>query len=193
MSKIPLELEFYPVTSERWADLERLFGPRGAVAGCWCMWWRVKRKDWGANQYEGNRVAMKAIVDGGTVPGLLAYHDDTPVGWVSVAPREDFPVLQRSPILKPVDDQSVWSVACFVVHKAYKGQGMSGRLLRAAIDYARAQGATIVEGYPIAPKSDAVPDIYSFTGFLSTFRAAGFVEVARRSENKPIMRFYLEE
>ena len=186
------ELDFHPVSPDRWDDFETLFGPRGAMAGCWCMWWRIKRKDWEANQNEGNRAAMKAIIDSGTVPGLLAYHGDAPVGWVSVGPREDFPVLQRSPILKPVDDQPVWSVVCFVVHKAYKGQGMSGRLLQAAVDYASTQGATIVEGYPIAPKSIEVPDIYSFTGFLSTFQAAGFVEVARRSERKPIMRLYVE-
>jgi GNAT superfamily N-acetyltransferase len=175
------ELDFHPLTPDRWDDFETLFGPRGAMAGCWCMWWRVKRKDWQTNQYEGNRAAMKAIVDSGTVPGLLAHQGDMPLGWVSVAPREDFPVLQRSPILKPVDDQPVWSVVCFVVHKAYKGQGMSGRLLRAAVGYATTQGATIVEGYPIAPKTADVPDLYSFTGFLSTFLTAGFVEVARRS------------
>lgn len=186
------ELDFHSVSPDRWDDFEKLFGPRGATAGCWCMWWRIKRKDWEANQYEGNRAAIKGIIDSGTVPGLLAYHGDAPVGWVSVGPREDFPVLQRSPILKPVDDQPVWSIVCFVVHKDYKGQGMSGRLLQAAVDYASAQGATIVEGYPIAPKSVEVPDLYSFTGFLSTFQAAGFVEVARRSERKPIMRLYVE-
>ncbi|HSG14895.1 MAG TPA: GNAT family N-acetyltransferase [Anaerolineae bacterium] len=186
------ELDFYPLTPDRWDDFETLFGPHGAMAGCWCMWWRIKRKDWEANQYEGNRVAMKAIVDGGTVPGLLACHADTPLGWVSVAPREDFPVLGRSPILKPVDDKPVWSVVCFVVHKTYKGRGMSGRLLQAAVDYAISQGATIVEGYPIAPKTADVPDLYSFTGFLSTFLTAGFVEVTRRSQHKPIMRLYVK-
>jgi GNAT superfamily N-acetyltransferase len=192
MSETLMELGFHPLTPDRWDDFEKLFGPRGAMAGCWCMWWRVKRKDWEANQYEGNKVAMKTIVDSGTVPGLLAYHDGAPIGWVSIAPREDFPVLQRSPILKPVDEQPVWSVVCFVVHKDYKRQGMSGRLLQAAVDYATTQGATIVEGYPIAPKSDSAPDIYSFTGFLSTFQAAGFVEVARRSKHKPIMRLYVD-
>lgn len=192
VNEILPELDFHSLSPDRWDDFEKLFGPRGATAGCWCMWWRIKRKDWEANQYEGNRAAIKGIIDSGTVPGLLAYHGDAPVGWVSVGPREDFPVLQRSPILKPVDDQPVWSIVCFVVHKDYKGQGMSGRLLQAAVDYASAQGATIVEGYPIAPKSVEVPDLYSFTGFLSTFQAAGFVEVARRSERKPIMRLYVE-
>ncbi len=187
------ELEFHPLRPGRWDDFEALFGPRGAMGGCWCMWWRIKRKEFEANQYEGNRTAMKAIVDGGSVPGLLAYHGDAPIGWVSVGPRTDFGVLQRSPILKPVDDQPVWSIVCFFVQKAYKGRGLSGRLLDGAVDYAAAQGATIVEGYPIAPKSDDVPDLYSFTGFLSTFQAAGFVEVARRSEHRPIMRLYLAE
>jgi GNAT superfamily N-acetyltransferase len=187
------ELRFDPLIPDRWDDFETLFGPRGAVGGCWCMWWRIKRKDYDANRYEGNRSAMNAIVASGSVPGLLAYHGDLPIGWISVAPRADFGVLQRSPILKPVDDRLVWSIVCFFVHKEYKGQGMSGRMLRAAIEYAAGQGATIIEGYPIAPKSDDVPDIYSFTGFLSTFEAAGFVEVARRSQHRPIMRLYLED
>jgi len=191
MNEMLEELAFYPVTPDRWADFELLFGPRGEAASCSCMWWRVKRKDFEANRHEGNRAAMKDIVDSGGMPGLLAYDNDAAVGWVSVAPREDFPVLGRSPVLKPVDDLPVWSVVCFVVHKEYKRQGMSGRLLQAAVDYASSQGATIVEGYPIDTGNSTVEDIYSFTGYLSTFKAAGFVEVARRSERKPIMRLYL--
>jgi len=185
------DLVYHPLTPDHWSDFETLFGPHGAVGGCWCMWWRIKRKEYEANKNEGNKAAMKAIVEGGRVPGLLAYDADSPVGWVSVGPREEFTVLGRSPVLKPVDDQPVWSVVCFFVHKEYKGQGMSERLLEAAVSYAAARGATIVEGYPIAPKVDDVPDIYAFTGFLTTFQAAGFVEVARRSERRPIMRLHL--
>jgi GNAT superfamily N-acetyltransferase len=182
-------LTFQPVTPANWADFEALFGPKGAMAGCWCMWWRVKRKDWEANQYEGNRAAMKAIVDGGTVPGLLAYEDRQAVGWVSVAPREDFPVLQRSPVLKPVDDQPVWSVVCFYVQLDYRGQGLTRALLDAAVAYAHEQGATLVEGYPYDPGDrDDLSNVSIFTGLLSIFEAAGFREVARRSEKKPIVR-----
>ncbi len=120
----------HPVTPDRWADLETLFGPRGAMGGCWCMWWRVKRSEFEQQQGEGNRLALKALVNGGTVPGLLAYDGDQPVGWVSVAPREAFGVLQRSRTLKPVDAQPVWSVVCFFIHKDYRSQGMSSHLLR---------------------------------------------------------------
>jgi GNAT superfamily N-acetyltransferase len=186
-------LAFQPVTAANWADFEALFGPKGAMAGCWCMWWRVKRKDWEANQYEGNRAAMKAIVDGGSVPGLLAYDGQQAVGWVSVAPREDFPVLQRSPVLKPVDDQPVWSVVCFYVQPDRRGRGVNRALLDAAVDYAREQGATLVEGYPYDPGGrDDLSNVSIFTGLLSIFEAAGFREVARRSEKKPIVRLDLK-
>lgn len=183
----------YPVTPERWQDLETLFGPRGAMGGCWCMWWRVKRKDWEASRGNENRTALKALVDAGRVPGLLMYDEGQPVGWVSVGPREDFGVLQRSPVLKPVDDKPVWSIVCFYIHRDYRGRGLTSRLIDAAIKYAHAQGATIVEGYPIEPRTEDVPDPYAYTGFVSTFQKAGFMEVARRSEHKPIMRFDVDD
>jgi GNAT superfamily N-acetyltransferase len=192
MSTQELELVFHPVTPDRWDDLEQLFGPRGAIGGCWCMWWRIKRKDFEQQQGEGNHDAMCSIVDSGKVPGILAYSDGAPVAWCSVAPREDFPVLDRSPILKRVDDQPVWSVVCFFIAKEYRHQHLSSRMLKAAVDYAAQHGARIVEGYPITPKKDQAPDIYIFTGLESTFVKAGFVEVARRSEFRPIMRYSLE-
>jgi GNAT superfamily N-acetyltransferase len=192
MSTQELELVFHPVTPDRWDDLEQLFGPRGAIGGCWCMWWRIKRKDFEQQQGEGNHDAMCSIVESGKVPGILAYSDGAPVAWCSVAPREDFPVLDRSPILKRVDDQPVWSIVCFFIAKDYRHQHLSSRMLKAAVDYAAQHGARIVEGYPITPKKDQAPDIYIFTGLESTFVKAGFVEVARRSEFRPIMRYSLE-
>jgi GNAT superfamily N-acetyltransferase len=192
MSTQELELVFHPVTPDRWDDLEQLFGPRGAIGGCWCMWWRIKRKDFEQQQGEGNHDAMCSIVDSGKVPGILAYSDGAPVAWCSVAPREDFPVLDRSPILKRVDDRPVWSIVCFFIAKDYRHQHLSSRMLKAAVDYAAQHGARIVEGYPITPKKDQAPDIYIFTGLESTFVKAGFVEVARRSEFRPIMRYSLE-
>ena len=183
------DLTFLPVTAARWLDLERLFGERGACGGCWCMWWRITRAQFEQQKGEGNRQAMRDIVASGEVPGILAYAGDEPIGWCSVAPREHFSVLGRSRILKPVDDTPVWSVVCFFVAKPYRGQGLSERLLRAAVDYVRRQGGGVVEGYPIEPIKDAVPDIYAFTGLLSTFRKVGFVECARRSPKRPIMRY----
>lgn len=193
MSKFELELIFHPVTPDRWEDMEQLFGPRGAIGGCWCMWWRIKRVEFEQQQGDGNHEAMCSIVESGKVPGILAYSNGKPVAWCSVAPREDFPVLDRSPILKRVDDQPVWSIVCFFIAKKYRHQGLSSRMLSAAVEYAAGKGARIIEGYPITPKKDQAPDIYIFTGLESTFVKAGFVEVARRSKSRPIMRYSLEK
>ena len=97
-----MSLTIEPVTPDRWDDLVTLFGPRGAVAGCWCMWWRLSAKEWESKAYDGNRRSMKELVDAGERPGLLAYRDGEPVGWVSVAPREQFPRIERSRVLGPV-------------------------------------------------------------------------------------------
>lgn len=187
------DLDVHPLTPDRWPVLEQLFGERGAVGGCWCMWFRLKRSVFEQQKGEGNRSALKAIVDSGEVPGLLAYRDGQPIAWCSVGPREAYPVLGRSRILKPVDDQPVWSVVCFVVAKSYRRQGVSVRLLRSAVEYAKRHGAKIVEGYPVESKKEITPDVFAHTGLAAAFRKAGFTEVARRSETRPIMRYYVEE
>jgi len=181
-------LHFHPLTPERWPDLEALFGPRGACAGCWCMWWRIPRTAWDRQRGDGNREAFHTLVAAGTVPGILAYADGRPVAWCAIQPRVAYPALERSRILKGVDDQPVWSVTCFYVAKGHRRQGLTVRLLQEAIAYARGQGAVLVEGYPVAPRKDTLPDVYAFTGTVSAFQQAGFVEVARRSETRPIMR-----
>jgi GNAT superfamily N-acetyltransferase len=188
-----LDLEFLPLTPERWSDFEALFGERGAYGGCWCMWWRLKRAEFERQQGEGNRLAMKAIVESGEVPGLLAYDGGRAVAWCSVAPRQCFPVLQRSWVLKPIDDTPVWSITCFFVDKDYRNTGMMSRLLDAAIEYVRAQGGKVLEGYPLEPKGGQVAPTSAFVGLASAFERAGFVECRRRSEKRPIMRLYLQE
>jgi GNAT superfamily N-acetyltransferase len=185
-------LEFHPVTPDRWDDFEVLFGERGACGGCWCMWFRLKRSEFERQKGEGNRLAMKAIVEAGDVPGILAYADGQPVGWCSVAPRETFGVLQRSWVLKPVDDQPVWSIVCFFIGKPYRRKGLMGKLIEAAANHAAAHGAKIVEAYPVEPKKAEVPDVFAYTGLASAFRKAGFAEVARRSETRPIVRRFIE-
>ncbi len=183
-----MKLDFHPVTPDRWSDLETLFGPRGATGGCWCMYWRLKRSEFEQMKGEGNRQAMKSIVDSGEIPGLLAYHDGQPVGWISVAPRPAFSALERSRILKPVDERPVWSVVCFFVKKSFRRKGVTVELLQAAVEYARRHGAQIVEGYPVEPRQGQSPDPFVYTGLASAFLQAGFEEVLRRSETRPIMR-----
>ena len=183
--------EFHALTPKRWADFEELFGPHGATGGCWCMWWRLTNKEFEIQKGERNRRAMKAIVNSGRITGILAYHEGHAVGWCSVAPREEFPRLERSRLLKPVDSQSVWSVVCFFVAKEYRRRGVAQRLLRAAVEYVKKQGGRIVEGYAVEPKAGKMPDLFAYHGPASLYKGVGFKEVTRRSEIRPIMRFLI--
>jgi len=184
-----MALKFHPMTKARWPAFEALFGQRGACGGCWCMWWRLKRSDFDRMKGEGNKKAMRALVDSGEIPGILAFEGRKAVAWCSVAPREQYPVLARSRILKPVDDRPVWSIVCFFVLKDYRNQGVTVQLLKAAVQHVKKQGGKIVEGYPVEPKKKRMPDVFAYTGLASGFRKAGFKECLRRSETRPIMRY----
>ena len=178
-----------PLTPGRWPDFEKLFGPRGACAGCWCMEPRQTRTEWERCKGEKNRKLMKRRVETGKrPPGLLAYLGRKPVGWVSIEPREVFGKLARSRVLAPVDDKPVWSIVCFFVDKAHRGQGVSVALIEGAVAYARKKGARIVEGYPVEPKKKPMPPVFAFTGLAAAYRRARFREVLRRSATRPIMR-----
>ncbi len=177
-----------PLTPERWADLEELFGPKGGCGGCWCMSWRTSRRDFVDNKGMGNKKALRKRVNSGKPPGILLYADGRPVGWCSLGPREEFPALARSRVWAPVDDKPVWSISCFFIDRAYRNKGLSTTLLKGAIDYARRHGAGILEGYPQDLKGNRLPDAFVWTGVVESFERAGFVEALRRSRTKPIMR-----
>ena len=180
-------IEILTLTPERWTDFEALFISNAVCTGCWCMWWRVPNKEFSTLGKNGLKEAMRTLVHRGVETGLLAYVDGNPAGWVTVAPRADFVRLSTSKLLAPVDDQPVWSIPCFFVHHNYRHQGLMAQLIAAAADYAKTHGAEIVEAYPYdADKKTGPADIY--TGVVSSFQSAGFVEVARRKATRPIMR-----
>lgn len=156
------------------------------------MLWRLTRKEFEAQKGEGNKLALKAIIDSGEVPGLLAFDRDKPIAWCAIAPRKTYSALARSRILKSVDERECWSVACFFIEKFHRKKGVSTRILKAAVEYAQSRGALLIEGYPVAPKSEkSIPPVFAWTGISKAFLAAGFKEVARRSPTRPIMRLEL--
>ena len=181
-----MKLSFHPLTFEKWKDFENLFGEKGACAGCWCMFWFMGRKD-GRTKKE-----MKKMVKDKIEPGIIAYDRDKPIGWIAVQPREKYFRLSNSKILQPVDNKQVWSIVCFFIHKDYRKRGVSVGLIKNACDFAASKGGTIVEAYPTETKTKNSAPVFIYTGTFAAFKKAGFEEVARRSETRPIMRVKLK-
>jgi GNAT superfamily N-acetyltransferase len=178
------DLEFHPLTSERWPDLVALFEHHGNPGYCWCMTWRATSAQYNELGSAGRRQALESFVQAGTPTGILGYDHGEPAGWCSIAPRETYARLERSITLKRIDDLPVWSVVCFFVSLKARGKGLSLQLLRAAVTYAISQGAQIIEGYPV--ESD---QSYRFMGSPSIFEQAGFKDVATARNGRRIMRY----
>jgi len=136
---------------------------------------------------ETHREQLRDLAAGQVIPGLVGYLDGEPVGWISLGPREGYLKLRRSPVMKPVDDEEVWSVVCTYVAKEFRGRGVQHRLLAAAIDFARANGVRLLEAYPV-DKPQRSHDDFMFFGSRSLYERAGFTEAVRRSPTRVVMR-----
>lgn len=178
--------EFHPLTPERWDDFEQLFGPNGACYGCWCAWFLMTNKEFNAAGKEGHKEAMRTIVQSRVEPGLISYADGVPAGWVALAPRKNYKRLATSRHLRAVDDQPVWVVSCFFIHRNYRRLGLMEKLLQAAIDYARTKKVKILEAFPLDVEGK-INSMSLFTGKASVFHKAGFEQVALR-DYRPILR-----
>lgn len=188
-----MKAKVVPLTPSRWADLEAVFNARGCsvARGCWCMFYRrTGPLPTGESGVRGSRAAFRKLVNSRRPPGLLAYQGKQPVGWVSLAPREEYAKLERSPVMKPVDDKPVWSIVCFVVPSEYRGQGVAQALLEGAVAYAKKRRAKLLEGYPVDKPTRSTDDFMWF-GAKAMFDRAGFREVARRKPFRPVVRIKL--
>ncbi|ALG13638.1 GNAT family N-acetyltransferase [Kibdelosporangium phytohabitans] len=180
------------LTEQTWPAQERLFGPRGAVQGCWCMFFRLAGADFRQNSGEANRQAAQDLARSGEPVGLLAMDGDVAVGWVAVAPRSDYQRLTRSVVAAPPDPgedlTGVWSVTCFFIHRTARRRGVGAELLDGAVRYATKHGARIVEAYPVDTKGARASSGDLYHGTLSMFLDAGFMLVERRGVRRALVR-----
>src|SRR5262245_50637413 len=190
------KLAFRPLTATRWNDLVDLFGPeRGACAGCWCMWPRVRGVEFKALSKEQRQKAFRKVVERGPPPGLLAYEGKVAVGWVAISPRRAVHRFNISRISAAVDGPAsdldhTWALTCFYVRNSHRRGGLTRKLAEAAIDYARKQKAHCVEVCAIEPER-TLSWGEAFVGVASVFGPLGLVEVARRSPRRPLLRLEL--
>lgn len=193
---MPVEdLRFAELRPDLWSAVERLFGPNGACAGCWCMWWRVERGEpWNQLQGEPNKRALKNLVKKGKAQGILAFAGNEPVGWCSFGPRLDYPRLRRVKAYKRDDVSDAWSVVCFFVHRKWRGKGLSRGLLKAAVDAMRKRGVKTIEAYPVTTTKDGrrVSSTFAYTGPIGIFEELGFKKVQTTNPLRPLMRLKLK-
>lgn len=163
--------------------------------GCWCMYWRMPRKDWDAARGAKAKALFKRRVAQETPPGVLAFNGDDAVGWLQIGPRADTPQWNGARRVSAptkegdIDDERVWAATCFYVKSSARGQGVMDALLAGALKFAKKHGARVVEACPIDGRASAGA---AYVGRVSTFERAGFKEVARRKDNRPLMRLTLK-
>jgi GNAT superfamily N-acetyltransferase len=179
-----VNLEFYPVNLDRWADYEALFESKGAPHYCWCMAWRKADRNGGAMTKAQKKTAMKQRISEGTPVGILAFMDQEPVAWCSIAPRESYRNLGGDETI-----ENVWSLACFFIKRPYRKQGLSRQLLDHAVQYAADNGARYIEAYPVEKGSPS----YQFMGYQTTFSNAGFRLTGRAGKRRSVMLLDLKD
>jgi ribosomal protein S18 acetylase RimI-like enzyme len=179
-----MAFEIAPLTARTWDALVELFREGGDPRWCWCQFWRLRSKDFGALKVPQLRERLHDQAASKQPPGLVAFDGDRAVGWVSLGPRPDFERIVRSKVIPSIDDRPVWSIVCFAVSSTARGQGVARALLDAALDHARSKGAEALEAYPVRlGGAKAIHPDAAFTGTLPMFEQAGFSVVADRASD----------
>ena len=184
-------LSFESLSSANWNQFEELMGEKGGCGNCWCMYFRLPTKTFQENKPDGNKKMMKQLVNKRMPQGLIAFLDKKPAGWIAFAPREDYKKLENTRIFKRLDDKPVWSITCFFIKKEFRHQGLSGQLIKGAVDFAKRKKIKILEAYPAIPYAENMPHPFLWVGVLSSFIKNGFTIVKQSSKSRAMVRLEL--
>lgn len=185
------KLKMASLTSSNWKEFETLMGEKGGCGNCWCMYFRLPYKKFQENKPDGNKKMMKQLVNKGMPQGLIASWNNEPVGWIAMAPREDYMKIGNSRVFKRIDNKPVWSITCFFIRKEFRHKGLSLQLIKGAIDFARTKKIKVLEAYPAVPYAENVPHPFLWVGVLSSFVKNGFKIVRQQSKSRAMVRFDL--
>ncbi|WP_261166236.1 GNAT family N-acetyltransferase [Microbacterium sp. Marseille-Q6965] len=173
-----VEITTRPATMREWEDVQAALSGGGDGRSCQCAWPVLPNAEWSTSTIPQRRDLLRNEIRLGPPPGIVAYVDGSPAGWVRVGPRPAQRRMTRSKVVaaspEPLEDPTVWAITCFSVRKEYRRLGLTARLLDAAVVYARENGARVVEAYPIDTTASKPSANALFVGALSTFLSAGF-------------------
>ncbi len=192
-----MAVEILPATGDRFDDAEVALDS-GDGPECQCQWWLLPNGPWKEATVADRTEMFRTEFDGDLPPGLIAYVDGEPAGWVRVGPRTAQPRLARTrdvtgSTTETLHDPSVWAVTCFVVRTAHRGTGLMRDLLDAAVTAARDGGARVVEGYPLDPVAAKRSANQLYRGTVSVFEDAGFTVVGRPKPDRALVSLTLRD
>jgi GNAT superfamily N-acetyltransferase len=171
-----MAIEVRPATSLD--DVATMVGPKRPDANvCWCLSYRIPSKENLALTGPARGERVRQLVGEALPPGVLAYDGDEVVGWAAIHPRADT-TFARNRKIPHVDDLAVWSLWCIRVRPGHRGTGIAHHLVDGAVDFARAQGAPAVEGYPVDNEGRKVDLTMAYVGTRRLFERAGFVKAS---------------
>ncbi|HET9746350.1 MAG TPA: GNAT family N-acetyltransferase [Chitinophagaceae bacterium] len=186
-----MKLKLEPLTASNWKAFETLMGEKGGCGNCWCMYFRLPYKTFQENKPDGNKKMMKQLVSKGLPQGLIASLNTEPVGWIALAPREDYMRVENSRVFRRIDDKPIWSITCFFIKKEFRRQGLSKELIKGAVDFAKKKKIKTLEAYPAIPYAEKVPHPFLWVGVLSSFINNGFRIVRQHSKSRAMVRIDL--
>lgn len=182
-----------PLTAGLWPQFEDLFGKQGACYGCWCTHFRLPPARRRENDRESNKQFINTRIESGPPPGLLAFDDDQAIGWMQIGPRADVPEWNNAGrgsaplVAEEAADPAVWAISCFFIRSKARGRGLTHLLVAAGIDFARQNGARLLDACPMDQSKDS-RSIGLFVGSTRVFEKAGFERVIERKPGRPLMR-----
>lgn len=191
-----------PANEASWEDIQQVFGFRGDAAHCQCQRYKIGVRDWASIPDEARAAMLREQTNcgdpaAGSTTGLVAYLDGEPVGWCAVEPRVNYPRLLKTRVPwtgrnEDRTDETVWAVTCFAIRVGYRRQGISGALAAAAVDFARANGARVLEAYAMATRpGEEITWGELHVGSRNVFADAGFEEVGHPTPRRYVMRVVL--
>lgn len=192
-----MTIEILPATGDRFDDAETALDS-GDGPGCQCQWWLLTNAEFQKTSRDDLTSRFHAEMHGDRAPGLIAYVDGEPAGWVRVGPRIDQARLLRTRDVttatdEPLDADDVWSISCFVVRTTHRGQGLMKRLLDAAVSTAREADARVIEAYPLDTTVTKRSANQLYRGTVSMFEKAGFDIVDRPKPDRALVSLSLRE
>ncbi|MBS4102301.1 GNAT family N-acetyltransferase [Tsukamurella paurometabola] len=156
-------------------DVAAVLGPKKQTSSnCFCLSYRIGSKENQTLRGPARFERVRGLCAEDPPPGVLAYDGAEPVGWAAIHPRSDtsFATNRRIPHVDGHEDP--WSLWCVRVRPGHRKQGISHQLVAGAVEFARANGASVVEAYPVDNRGSQVDLTMAYVGTRALFERAGF-------------------